>query len=595
MEKRSIFCIRSDGLYLERFSSQLEAIKKDYQVEILNSLDLTKPIAEASPTVLLVTVRSPEEQAELISLLGKGSIQTARTKGTLIVVAVVGGLTDKIEKTMLKAGCKEVLPDRTDLRGLNTKIGRHLKIAEQNFAKAFESSSHAKVIHGTSKSKFAESTSSDLVTFIDPILLNRDYWIINNRRPAQRNMGRWIISAIGPSPAVGTWTSDGAQARTYVYNVHATNKAFYAEDGHWVFHGAKPEFSFELGRWSFVGNDPKLEWVGKNGAVVAAKFWHNTDTKKLMLASNSEETLKWLPKIEATFERDYRFRDEGGIAPQQSTSKQIEDPKEMEAKLGDLVKHIPSDVVQFLKEAKTQFAPKNEMFAKLDEKKQINRFFEVAGNFQDRGILWLPGRVFLSDLRVHDVNLEKGVAQVIMVPPVHDPIGLIDEGMKNTEDRRIFVNIKLLETSLFFYAHRDQITCDDGVLSIPVPASAYEVQRRGGVRLNNSPRIKGLNVTKIPPTAKGDWKIIDISPGGVGLEMSSDSFSFSKDRAFKVEITLADTALNLICMPRWFKTDELKGKLRVGAQFEHLSSSAQEFLELYIMEKHLDRIKQSAG
>jgi hypothetical protein len=588
LEKRSIFCIRSDGLYLERFSTYVESIKKEHQVEVLKDLRSIASLAEAGPAVLLVTVRSPAEAQELTQVLA--SAQVARTKGSLLVVAVQSGLNDKLEKALVKAGCKEVLPDRTDLRGLYSKIARHLKIAEQNFAKAGETP-QSKVFTG-SKSRFAESTSVELVTFIEPLMLNRDYWIVSNKRPAQRNMGRWIITAIGPAPSVGTWATDPNNPRIFIYKVHPSTKhLFNAEDGHWAFHGSKPEFSFELGRWSFVGTDPKLEWVGSNGAVVGVKFWHNAEAKKLVMAANSEETMRWLPKIEATFERDYRFRDDG-ITHQESD--RADDAREMELKLGNLVKDIPEATVRFLKEAKTQFRPKAEMFAKLNDNKQISRFFEVAGNYQDRGILWLPGRIFLSDLRVHDVSTEAGIAQVIMVPPVLDPLAMIDEGMANSEDKRVFVNIKLLETSLFFYADREQITCSDGVLSIPIPSFAYEVQRRGGVRLANTPKIKGLGVTRVPPTAVGEWRIIDISPGGVGLEMASDSFSFAKDRPFKIEITMAEEVLPLICMPRWFKTDDQKGKLRVGAQFEHLSESAQEFLELYIMEKHLERIKQSS-
>jgi hypothetical protein len=210
--------------------------------------------------------------------------------------------------------------------------------------------------------------------------------------------------------------------------------------------------------------------------------------------------------------------------------------------------------------------------------------------------LWLSGRVFLTNVKVYDVNLTARIARVVMIPLRVEPMKLIDEGLHASGDKRVYVNLKLLETSLFFYAERDGITCDeDGIVTLKIPESAHEVQRRGGMRLSMTPKLKkDIQLKKIPPTAKGDWKIVDLSPEGIGFEAAADSFAFVKEQNFKIQMVLAGTPLNLVCQTRWFKP-EGASKIRVGARFVHLTKKSSEFLELYIMEKYFERIKYALG
>lgn len=586
MEKKAIFCIRCDGLYLERFSASIQAIEKDHSVHVLNDYQGLQKITENNPTVILVTIRS---QSELVDFVRAMQQQTKAIQGRYLTAIVVQtGLNEKHEKALLGVGVKEVLPDRQDLRGINSKIDRYLKVVQNNYAKTLEVDK-GKTFVGSSE-KSSEQAALELVHLADPIVLPFDYWIINPKRPAQRNMGRWIVTVIGPSPSIGVWNTDPKDPKRHVFDIYPSNlHSFYTGEGKWVYHGGRPEFSFELGRWSFVGPSPRLEWVSKSGDIVAARWHFDADTKKLNVANNSEITQSWLKKIEATFDRDYRFRDEKVV--DLIAQQEVQQNPELDKKFQDLVKDIPPEVVRFLKNAKGKFGPKSEMFAKVDEK-QLNKFLEMAGDYQDRGILWLTGRVFLTDVVVHQVDIENRFAYVMVVPPRADPMSLIDEGLSASGDQKVYVNLKLLETSLFFYSTRDQITCEEGVLCFPIPGFAYEVQRRVGMRLVNTPRIKGLELKKIPPTAKGAWKIIDISAGGIGLEMEQNSFEFAHDRPFKIDLLLQDSVIGLICKVRWMRPSQTAGKIRVGARFEHLSQAAGESLELYIMEKHLERIRQ---
>ncbi len=590
MEKKAVFCIRCDGLYLDRFRDSLKALEKDHAVEILNNYSSLQQITDQNPVVLLSTIRT---QADLVDLIQALQLQSkAFAARQFIVMVVQTGLSDKHEKLLIQSGVKEVLPDRSDLRGVNSKIDRYLKIVLNNYQKNQEDIKTKTLVSAQARSSSGESANLDLVEFFEPIALSHDFWVINEKRPAQRNMGRWIITAMGPSPATGSWVVDPKNPKYYRFEVPVYNKfGFHSPDGLWVFQGSKPEFSFELGRWSFVGSDPRLEWVNKQGSVVVTRLFYHPQLKKLAIAKNSEVTRNWVSRIEATFDRDFRFKEEKFFGGDVSGLNPEEQPPENDKNMEELVKDIPPDVVKFLKEAKQEFAPKSEMFSKVEEAK-FNQFLKVAGEYRDRGILWLGGRVFLSDLIVYNVDLQARVAEVMVVPPRADPMSLIDEGLTTSEDKKVYVNLKLVETSLFFYATRDEIKCEEGILKIPIPSFAYEVQRRGGFRLSNSPKVRGLEFRKIPPTAKGSWKIIDISPGGVGIETQADSFNFDKDKTFKIELALQDVVLSLICSPRWVKPPDAKGKIRVGLRFEHLSQSMSDKLEIYIMEKHLERIRQ---
>lgn len=590
MEKRAIFCICSDPNYLQRFHASILAIEKEHPIQKLTRLDELDNYASDNPVVLLATVRSQAELHDVVVALKR---QTKALQSRLLIpIAIQSGLNEKLEKILLTAGCKEVLPDRSDFKAVNSKVSRYLKIVENNYALLQKAGSNRTVIGASSKSPVQESVSGDLVFLTEPIQLQHDFWIISSKRPAQRNMGRWIVSAIGPSPAIGSWVADPKNKHAFIFDVHTNQKNdFYSPDGHWVFHGAKPEFGFELGKWSFIGNEPKLEWVGKDGKVKAVRFFFKSDMKKLTLAENSSITLGWLKRIEATFDRDYRFHDDKGGEFGSINSGPPDNDVTAEVEFENLVKNIPTDVVKFLSEAKTQYTPKPHTFNTVDEK-NFKRFMELAGQYEDTGILWLAGRVFLTNVKVYDVNMTARIARVVMIPLRVDPMALIDEGLNSSGDKKVYVNLKLLETSLFFYAERDGITCnEDGVVTLKIPESAYEVQRRGGMRLAITPKLKKeIVLKKIPPTAKGDWKIIDLSPEGIGFETASDSFVFVKEQNFKIQLQVAGTTLNLVCQTRWFKP-EGASKIRVGARFVHLTKKSSELLELFIMEKYLERIK----
>ncbi|MBS1959184.1 MAG: PilZ domain-containing protein [Bdellovibrionales bacterium] len=593
MDKRAVFCICGDPNFLQRFHASILTIERDHPIQKLTKLDELDAIVRDGPVVLLATVRSQAELYEVVAGL-KRQVKALQSR-LLIPIAIQSGLSDKLEKILITAGCKEVLPERSDFKAVNAKIGRYLKIVENNYA-LLQKTESSKTFTGGSKSPVNESVSVELVHFTEPVQLLHDFWIISNKRPAQRNMGRWIVTAIGPSPAVGSWVSDPKNKHAFIFDVHTIIKSdFYSPDGRWVFHGAKPEFSFELGKWSFVGNEPKLEWVGKDGKVTAVRFFFKSGMKKLTLTENSSITLGWMKRIEATFDRDYRFQDDKAQEFGSTSAGGTEFDVTAESEFENLVKDIPSDVKRFLSEAKEQYVPKLHTFNTVDEK-NFNRFLQVAGQYEDQGILWMAGRVFLTNVKVYDVDLVARLARVVMMPLRVDPLKLIDDGLEASGDKKIYVNLKLLETSLFFYAERDVITCDEnGIVTLKIPESAHEVQRRGGMRLSMTPKLKkDIQLKKIPPTAKGDWKIIDISPEGIGIETSVDSFAFVKEQNFKIQMMLAGTTLNLVCQTRWFKS-EGAAKVRVGARFVHLTKKSSEFLELYIMEKYLERIRYALG
>ncbi len=311
--------------------------------DLITSAPLTEfstLIDKKVPTILIHHISSAEDLQSILGFLPK--IQNEIRNRTVIVAILSKVITPKVETTLRRAGCIEVLPYEIPQKAFFHKLKRYLATLKDPLTLGADAKSDGqKVYHHTiaykdnpelkeTNEEYSEAqkkyNGEPLLNVNPDILLtealntHHDFWLFRKITHIKRYKGMWLIELIGPSPAAGKWvetkehtalldTEEQVWSWTKRENSDLSN-TFKTEPSQWLFTGKRPEYDWAINRWSFVADSPSLLLM-TDEMIEAARFMENDDGI-LEIAENSRAGKKWFKKIKETYAREYREKDDQG-------------------------------------------------------------------------------------------------------------------------------------------------------------------------------------------------------------------------------------------------------------------------------------------
>jgi hypothetical protein len=184
-------------------------------------------------------------------------------------------------------------------------------------------------------------------------------------------------------------------------------------------------------------------------------------------------------------------------------------------------------------------------------------------------------------------------------------LGEVDRELDRAGNEQIYFNLRCEESTLFFHVHRREIKSRDGKLLVQLPREIFEIQRRAQLRYRTDDLDHFGVESPTFPAAVGKVRVLDVSSGGIGVQLLFSSTEASK--AFKLDDgeririrldveSLAFPAEGEIRYAKW-DVDPATGteSARIGIRFVGLSQDLVEAIQLFVMERSYTRLKDMFG
>jgi hypothetical protein len=299
------------------------SVIKDARIEEASSLDVFFELVKAgNPAVLIYHVADREELMSILNFLPtvRQSLKERRA-----VVSIFAKITsEKVEETLMKSGCTEILRYDLSSKAFLYKLKRYLLFLKMDRAgevEEVEVKGQAKVKEGAPDS-FLEKKHEEKkpvgrhgqTVLIEPLKSKFDYWLIRKVPYVHRYKGQWMVELIGPSPAAGKWRLSTrhkalfpAEDQVWEWGLRDNpgkfGETFNAAPAAWVFTGKKPEYNWVLNRWAFLSTSPGMYLV-ENEKIIETRFFED-DQGLLEIAKNSPQSDGVFEGLRATFDQDY--------------------------------------------------------------------------------------------------------------------------------------------------------------------------------------------------------------------------------------------------------------------------------------------------
>ncbi len=239
-------------------------------------------------------------------------------------------------------------------------------------------------------------------------------------------------------------------------------------------------------------------------------------------------------------------------------------------------------------------------FVKVDttERKQV--LLRAAPHARSPSILWTKDRRLTKRFFVKRFLEFQGQIECEFADRASRVLGEVDQELDLAGSNDIYVNMRCEESTLFFHVNRREISSRNGMLIIHLPKNLFEVQRRAQLRYRCIPHDGFKLGSEIFKARLADTSILDVSSGGVGIQIKFDSEeasqNFSLQEGERVQFHLDLGVLNFKALgeARYFRrmTDEdANPVIRLGLRFVGLSQDLVEAVQILVLERSYVRLR----
>jgi c-di-GMP-binding flagellar brake protein YcgR len=240
-------------------------------------------------------------------------------------------------------------------------------------------------------------------------------------------------------------------------------------------------------------------------------------------------------------------------------------------------------------------------FTKVDtaERKQI--LLRAAPHARSPSILWTKDRRLTKRFFVKRFLEFQNQIECEFADRASRVLGEVDQELDLAGSNDIYVNARCEESTLFFHVNRRDVSSRNGLLLISIPKDLYEVQRRAQLRYRCMAQDDFRLGSEIFKIRLENTSILDISSGGVGIQLKFDSDESSQRFTLKdgerVQFHLDLGILNFKAMgeARYFRrmTDEDSNPvIRLGLRFVGLTQDMVEAVQMLVLERSYVRFRQ---
>ena len=303
--KLIFFRFGSTGPLAKDFASLYEHNPKFEHSDMQQPEDAIKTFKESGSGIFIFKVTNKEDLQKSIAVLK--SQRKLMRKGLFKSVALLPSINPKIEKILMKYGCKDIFDTKMNTKTISYKVEFWSKSIITQLEKleneiAFRKKSKEAVLNGPVDSNKKEDF--DWVTALD---LESDIWLVKNKADCKKVLRRWLLKIKGPSTKIGSWeevpAQPGDQQQIWKFVVDKTAyERFVPNEGAWFFYGSKPEFDWKQKIWTFTSDSPHLYFYEKSGEVYSRfKFKDG----QVLIAKNSDVANLKQELIDETLEDEF--------------------------------------------------------------------------------------------------------------------------------------------------------------------------------------------------------------------------------------------------------------------------------------------------
>ncbi len=609
-------------------------------IRLIQTFDQITESIQAAPTaVVLLTLMDMVALRELLPILTQ--IKPRMVDKTVSIVVLNFVDHPKVPRMLASTGCSEVLDPGTKPKALRLKLVRYLSRVEIALKRKQQAGNTKATRLSVNRAAQDLIANQNRVLEVEPLQTESDCWI-SASQAIKKVRQNWILSVMGPGPSVGKWVKSQQKSDTvgresyWVWTPREPQGDPFVQGGQWRFFGIEPSFS-EL-KWSFISSQPRLIFnSGTPRSPDFGKFQINS-SGVLELAKNSSFALDKVPMIRASFEysSDLSQKKSSGesflkffektkakfLSTQRGDFERIQEEledvaNETQLDLEDLEQTakevLPDAQAPFLREfgsksaisslrielyegAEKKLKPREKLFAAVNSPQPRDSLLDEVEGIENQVILWTEKQKIRKETRVSSQDSGTGHI-VVRYPSEFSSSDSFRDAIGQVDGDRLFLNINLNRTSLFFAENRDQVELGPMGIVLSRPEELFEVQRRTHFRFKFSPeREFGVQLAF---DASGQWTsylAIDLSSGGLCLEGSPADTTKLTRGAIVPRVCFDIYGKSIQCSAHvcWQKTLP-SGKVRVGLEFVSLDPYDFQGIRLFIMEESFEYLDRFVG
>ena len=272
---------------------------------IQNATDLVTFVSTVDAALILTSLKDKSDLVQLATFM-KNVKKMAQN--TAYKIVVINFSQDKqIEKAIAKLGIQDVVEPTVNTKGLKFKMDFWMKSLIAQTKNNVEVQNKLKNID---QAKSIDKKNQDNLgpTWLEPLDLEDDIWLINHESDCKKILSKWLIRLVGPGPFLGQWVD--VKPNVWRFDIKESEKEmFLPGSGAWFYFGMqKPEFVWKENIWLISGDTFDLFY--KDGDQIYSRI--NLKNKKLSICKNSLYAKTKEQVIQESFDKEMVFKKEGG-------------------------------------------------------------------------------------------------------------------------------------------------------------------------------------------------------------------------------------------------------------------------------------------
>jgi hypothetical protein len=277
-------------------------IRPEYKVEKISSANELASFLSAVPAGLIVAAL--KNKNDLIQIATFLKIVKSFAKNTVIKLVVINFCGDpNYERAIAKLGIQDLVEPTMNTKAIKFKLDFWMKSLGAQVKNNINNNDR-KVKSLDAKGTDAKVVDVQTPTWLEPLDLESDIWLLKNENDHKKVMGKWLIRLVGPSPYVGQWLEQKPGCWRFELK-EADKKRFLVENGDWFYKGdQKPDFLWKENVWLISGDNFDLYFKESIPGHSRLK----SENKKLSICKNSLYAKTKESSIIETFDKDLIFK-----------------------------------------------------------------------------------------------------------------------------------------------------------------------------------------------------------------------------------------------------------------------------------------------
>lgn len=240
-------------------------------------------------------------------------------------------------------------------------------------------------------------------------------------------------------------------------------------------------------------------------------------------------------------------------------------------------------------------------FVKLESEERKQQLMRSTPHSRHPSVLWTKDRSLTKKFFVKRYVEYTGVLECEFAGRASKVMAEVDRELDLAGVNDFYVNLRCDESILFFRLRRREVKNRDGVLLLQLPPEVFEIQRRAQLRYQASAADRFQVSSSIFPANARDVRLLDVSSGGVGIQLrfgsdvDADAFSPKIEGRFPFRFDLVDLSLDQECEIRYSRrvVDELDGSpaVRIGVRMVGLPEAIVDSIQNLVLERSYERFK----